>query len=125
MKKGDDQKKLAYALFDAMNKRQFTALEPSLSDDLVFDFPGAGQIEGRRRVLLFLNALLRKYPRLEFTVTDVFYEADRMCAVWSNKGVSSSGQPYSNQGVTLFLLSGDKVQFISDYFKDTSFINQD
>ena len=114
---------MAYAFFDAMNHRRFTDLEPVLSENVVFDFPGSGQVEGRRRVLLFLHALLRKYPQLEFTVSDVVSEDNRVCAVWSNKGIDSSGASYENRGMTLMVMAGTQVRFISDYFKDTSFVN--
>ena len=116
-----DKKAVAEALFEAMNKRDFSNLEPLLSEDLVFDFPGAGRIEGSRRVLLFLKALLRQYPELRFSLMDVFGESNLVCASWSNEGKHISGEDYRNEGVTLLRFDAGKLVFISDYFKDTSF----
>ena len=111
----------ASGIFAAMNSRDLSGLEPHLADDAVFDFPGAGSITGKKKILLFLKVLFRKYPRLKFTVEDILLEGDRACAVWSNQGEDTSGSPYQNRGITLVRVAKGKIVFISDYFKDTSF----
>lgn len=108
-------------IFEAMNARNLSLVEPYLAEHAVFDFPGAGCIAGRKRILLFLKALFRKYPRLTFTVEDIFSEGERACAVWSNEGEDSKGSPYKNHGITLVRIQEGHIIFISDYFKDTSF----
>jgi steroid delta-isomerase-like uncharacterized protein len=114
---------LASRLFEAMNSRDFNTLEAFVTEDVSFDFPGAGTIEGKRRVILFMKALLRKYPRLEFTVSDVVTSEGRAVAVWTNIGERSDGAAYHNSGVTLFHFENGMIRFISDYFKDTSFVS--
>ncbi|HAN19433.1 MAG: hypothetical protein A2X13_02045 [Bacteroidetes bacterium GWC2_33_15] len=116
-------KHLAQGVFDAMNKRDFSDMQMNISEDLVFDFPGAGRIAGAKRVILFLNALLRKYSTLTFSVSEIFIDAERACAIWTNQGEYKDGKLYSNSGVTIFHFSGGKISFMSDYFKDTSFTN--
>ncbi|HUS86504.1 MAG TPA: nuclear transport factor 2 family protein [Bacteroidales bacterium] len=117
-------RELAELVFKAMNRRDFSILEPYLTEDVVFDFPGAGRIEGFKRVLIFLKALLRKYPVLVFDVSEVIIDEDRMCAIWTNEGKDIDGNSYSNSGNTVLNLSEGKITFISDYFKDTSFANK-
>ncbi len=114
----------ARSLFKAMNTRGFQEFENLVSEDVVFDFPGAGRIAGIKRVLVFLKALLRKYPKLTFTVSEIITDNQKACAVWTNKGEDADGNPYSNSGLTLLYFSGNKLTFISDYFKDTSFVKQ-
>ena len=116
-------KKLAKGVFEAMNKRDFSEMQKNITENLTFDFPGAGKIEGAKRVVIFLTALLRKYSVLQFNVSEVFTEGERACAIWTNKGESKDGQPYSNSGVTVFQFSEGKISSMSDYFKDTSFTN--
>lgn len=116
-------KHLAQGVFDAMNKRDFSDMQMNISEDLVFDFPGAGRIAGAKRVILFLNALLRKYSTLTFSVSEIFIDGERACAIWANQGEYKDGKSYSNSGVTIFHFSGEKISFMSDYFKDTSFTN--
>ncbi len=79
-------------------------------------------MEGRKRILLFFKVLLRKYPRLEFNVKEIIVEADKVCVVWTNHGKDRKSTPYRNHGVTFIRLSEGKIVFISDYFKDTSFV---
>ncbi len=112
----------AESVFIAMNTRDFSKLEKIISVDIVFDFPGAGRIEGYQRVLIFLKALLRKYPELTFTVSEIIADKHRACAVWTNKGKDIEGNSYANSGITLLHFSEDKITLISDYFKNTSFV---
>ena len=113
---------LTNSVFDAMNTRDFTVLEKNVTDDVAFDFPGAGRIEGSKRVILFLKALLRKYPRLTFSVSEIITDRQKACAVWTNEGENSEGKLYANSGMTLLHFNDAKIVFISDYFKDTSFV---
>jgi ketosteroid isomerase-like protein len=112
----------ARAFFTAMNARDFTALELHLAPEVTFDFPGAGAIEGSRRMLFFLKLLFRKYSRLVFTVQEVLADGERACVVWSNEGETAEGGPYRNSGVTFMHFSYGRIVSLSDYFKDTSFI---
>lgn len=112
---------LAQSIFTALNTRKLSAFERQLSETAVFDFPGAGRIEGPGRILVFFKVLFRKYPRLKFTVDDILVAGQRACVVWTNEGESARGTLYKNSGITLVRLSGGKIDFISDYFKDTSF----
>ena len=122
MDKTSNINEMAEAVFHAMNTRDFSVFEQFITDDVVFDFPGVGKAEGSRRTLLLLKSLLRKYPKLHFTVSDIISLDDRACAVWTNEGEDIKGKPYANSGVTLLYLTKGKISFISDYFKDTSFV---
>jgi ketosteroid isomerase-like protein len=122
MDKSFTKQDIARSIFNAMNTRDFSEFENFVSEDVVFDFPGAGRIEGYKRVIIFLKALLRKYPELKFTVSEIITDNQRACAVWTNEGEDTDGNPYSNGGITLLYFRGNKLTFISDYFKDTSFV---
>jgi len=122
MEKGFSNRELAKVIFSTMNKRDLSYLEKHLSEDAAFDFPGPGIIDGKKRILLFLKILFRKYPRLEFSLEDIIVEGDQACAIWTNEGEDKKGTPYKNRGITLIRFSGGKIVFISDYFKDTSFV---
>ena len=122
MDTGISNRELAEAIFTTMNGRDASHLEQYLAADAIFDFPGPGRIEGPRRILVFLKVLFRKYPRLEFSVEDILVDGDQACGVWKNEGEDKQGRPYQNSGVTLMRFSKGKIVFISDYFKDTSFV---
>jgi ketosteroid isomerase-like protein len=112
----------AEVVFRAINSRDFTEFEQMVTDDVSFDFPGAGIVEGSRRTLLLLKSILRKYPELIFTISEIIAQENRAVVIWTNKGKDHQGNPYANSGVTLLHFSQGKISFISDYFKDTSFV---
>ena len=116
------RKELPKLVFNAMNIRDFSILDPYLNENVVLDFPGAGRIESLKKVIIFMKALLRKYPILKFNISDVISENERSCVVWTNKGEKLNGEPYSNSGISLVHFYGGKIILISDYFKDTSFL---
>ena len=111
----------AEQIFAAMNSRDVSELAPYIAEEATFDFPGAGCITGKKRILLFFKILFRKYPRLFFRIDDIIVEGDRACAVWSNEGEDAHGTAYQNRGITLVRTADGQITFISDYFKDTSF----
>ena len=116
-----DYKKIAVSIFDAMNTNEFSVFKQNAADDISFDFPGTNRIEGVKRVILFFKVLLRKYKKLKFFVNEVIIGDEKVCVVWTNQGIYQDGTNYENRGISLFHFKGDKVIFISDYFKDTSF----
>ena len=114
-------RQLSEIFFNALNSRDHSDLLAHLAEDAVLDFPGAGRIEGRRRIIAFVRVLFRKFPRLEFTIHDVIVEKERACVVWTNRGERANGDAYRNSGITFAKINDGKIVYISDYFKDTSF----
>ncbi len=112
---------LVEILFAALNSRDLSTLEHHLAEDAGFDFPGPGLISGRKKILLFMKILFRKYRRLNFSVTRIIVGQDCACAIWTNEGEEKNGKSYSNSGITFLQFSEGKIIFLSDYFKDTSF----
>lgn len=115
-------KDLVSILFGAMNTRNLSELEDHLSEEIVFDFPGSGTIQGKKKVLTFLKVLFRQYPKLDFKVENLIREAEQVCVLWSNRGMRKDGKLYQNRGVTIIKVSNGKIISLSDYFKDTSFV---
>ena len=114
---------VASAIFEAMNSKNMAILEPYLNEGVRFDFPGTAQVVGKKRVLIFLKVLLRKYPDIVFQVQDAIVDHDKVCIVWTNSARLETDQPYQNSGLTLVHCDNGLITFISDYFKDTSFVN--
>lgn len=121
MNKKEYYKNTAVLLFDSMNKKDFTEITKRMSEDVQFDFPGVKMIEGIRKVSVFFGILLRKYSELIFEVQDIITENEKLCIIWTNSGKYMNGKEYKNSGMTLIHFKEDKIIFLSDYFKDTSF----
>lgn len=117
----EDKDRIARALFTAMEIRDFSIIENDLNEEIRFDFPGAGLLEGRKRVLLFMKAMLRRYRSLTFDISDCVIQDTRACVIWTNRGEYLDGSPYANSGITLVHFDDRGIVFLSDYFKDTGF----
>ncbi|MBN2663799.1 MAG: nuclear transport factor 2 family protein [Bacteroidales bacterium] len=117
-------KQISTLVFDALNSRDFSKIIDHFSEDIIFDFPGVGEIKSSKKVLIFLKALLRKYSSLKFTLTDFIEENKNICIIWTNEGIKNDGFEYKNRGVSIFKFDDYKIVYLSDYFKDTSFTQQ-
>lgn len=116
-----NKKEIIYGIFKAISNKDFSDMETFMDDNIVLDFPGVKRAEGKKRVLLLLNAILRKYVKIKFDVHDVILDHNKAVAVWSNKGLTNTNENYENRGLTLVEFYNEKVTLLSDYFKDTSF----
>lgn len=117
-------KELAYKLFEAMNEQDFDVFDSLMDENAILDFPGVERMVGKKKIKVFFKILFRKYKSLTFTVNDVIEDvtSNKYCAIWENVGVEPGGRNYRNAGNTVIHFSGNKIIFLSDYFKDTSFV---
>jgi ketosteroid isomerase-like protein len=120
--KSSDIKNVIQKFFETVNKRQYDRLRAFFSPDIVFFFPGTKPLHGPHKVLQLLKIIAHRYPDLMFEVIDIIIQDDQAAVVWKNRGKDLHGSPYQNEGVTIFRLENGRIGFMSDYFKDTSFV---
>ncbi len=113
--------KLINKFFELLNNKDFKNLQNFLSPDVVFYFPGTKPLHGHKKVIQLFRVIYRRYPDLTFKIKDMIIQKNKIATVWENSGNDTKGNPYQNEGVTLFKIEDGKVKYISDYFKDTSF----
>ena len=106
--------------FDCMSQRKDGQLENLLSDSAEFYFPKTQPLLGKDRILKFFKFLWRQYPELTFQIQRVILQGKTAAVHWTNRGMNRKGTPYENEGVTFLEIRGDKIVYISDFFKDTS-----
>jgi ketosteroid isomerase-like protein len=106
--------------FDALNRRDLEQMGGLLAEGAEFYFPKTQPLTGKERILRFFKILFHRYSELLFHVERTIVEGQRAAVHWTNRGVSRKGEPYDNEGVTLFE-EGDegRIVFMSDFFKDT------
>lgn len=109
------------AVFGIMNARNLEQLNDILDVNAVFYFPGTPPIKGAQKIKTFLKVLFRRYPQLSFTTKRLIAEDNCAAVEWTNKGVDRTGELYTNEGVTVVELKNNRIVYISDTFKDTSF----
>jgi ketosteroid isomerase-like protein len=105
--------------FDVFNDRDLDKLGNLLTENAQFYFPKTQPLLGKKQIIRFFNILFRQYPELEFKIQRKIIQEEMAAVHWTNRGASKRGEPYENEGVTLFEMEGDKIRFISDFFKDT------
>jgi ketosteroid isomerase-like protein len=105
--------------FEVFNTRDMDRMGELLNEDAEFYFPKTQPLIGRERILKFLNILFRQYSELSFEIQRIICEGGNAAVHWTNKGRSRRKEPYQNEGVTILEMKGNKISFISDFFKDT------
>ena len=106
--------------FDLVNKRDLKRLEEVLTEGAEFYFPKTRPLQGRNQITRFFTILFRQYPELEFRIHRKIFQGSMAAVHWTNRGVNRRGEIYENEGATIIEMEGDKISFISDFFKDTA-----
>ena len=110
------------SFFTLLNNRDFESLKNHLTPDVTFYFPGTKPLVGPQKVIQLLRIIYRRYAHLTFSIEDIIIQRNKIAVVWSNSGNDVRGRLYKNRGVTIFKIEKDKIAYISDFFKDTSFV---
>ena len=105
--------------FEAVNQRDLDGMGLRLDHDAEFYFPKTQPLIGRDRIQRFFKILFRQFPKLTFKVERVIVQEQQAAVHWTNRGAGRDQKPYENEGVTLLEWEGDKIRFMSDFFKDT------
>ena len=107
------------AFFDVFNSRNLEQMGELLHTEAEFYFPKTQPLLGKDRILKFLKLLFRQYPELSFTVVRVICQENLAAVHWTNRGMNRRKEPYENEGVSIIIMEGANIKFISDFFKDT------
>jgi ketosteroid isomerase-like protein len=105
--------------FEVSNSRDIDRMGELLNEDAEFYFPKTQPLIGRERILKFINILFRQYPEMSFEIQRIICEGSNAAVHWTNTGRSRRKEPYQNEGVTILEMKDNKINFISDFFKDT------
>jgi hypothetical protein len=104
--------------------RDIQNLSKWFHDKSVLWMPPSEPVEGQRRILTLFKLIFRMYSDLNWKVTEynivsptrVIYSTDS----WGVIG-SAPGTPYKNNILTIVDFNTEgKIDFLSDYFKDTA-----
>lgn len=105
--------------FEFVSNKKLEQMGDFLKTDARLYFPKTQPLVGKERILKFFQVLFRQYPELTFTVQDTIVQQHKVAVHWTNRGITRKGEPYENEGVTLFVFEDGQVAFMSDFFKNT------
>ena len=105
--------------FEVFNARNLEEMGNLLNPEAELYFPKTQPLIGKDRVLKFLKLLFRQYPELSFTVVRVICQGNQAAVHWTNRGKNRRQETYENEGATILEFEAGKINWISDFFKDT------
>ena len=110
---------LIVGFFRAVNEHNTDQMADLFTEDAEFYFPKTQPLIGKEKILRFFKILFRQYPELSFNIERLIIEGNQAAVHWTNRGKNRKGDPYENEGVTIFEEEEDMIVFMSDFFKDT------
>jgi steroid delta-isomerase-like uncharacterized protein len=82
-----DNKHIARSWFDAMNQRDFAAIDRLFATDYILHYPGIPEgARGGDVIRELVSAYVAAFPDLRFTVTRLIAEADTVLVAWTAEG---------------------------------------
>jgi ketosteroid isomerase-like protein len=111
--------KVTTDFFACVNSRDLSRLADLLTEKARLFFPKTQPIHGKDRILKFLRILFRQYPELTFQINRIIIQENQAAVHWQNRGTIRKSESYENEGVTWLEFVDGRIDFISDFFKDT------
>ncbi len=105
--------------FDVFNRRELEKMAVLLDSHSELYFPKTRPLIGRERIFKFINILFKQYPQLQFEIQGIIHQGDRAAVHWKNRGRNRKGEAYYNEGVSWMVFKNNRIQWMSDFFKDT------
>jgi steroid delta-isomerase-like uncharacterized protein len=125
-----DARSLVQRLYDALNRRDFDALDEIVSPDLLHhSLPGMTGRDGLKRTLI---GYYQGFPDLNHSVEDVVVEADRVAVRTHNSGThlgsflghAPSGRRFSATALSLYRIDGGVIREIWEVFDTVAMLQQ-
>lgn len=121
--------------FESINRRDLDAFLANWADDATFVFPGhisvSGAKVGKPAIADYFRKLLDQYPKLTFTVKNVFVQnvlalggTNALAVEWDIQVTNRNGRDLASSGVTIIHVKRSKVVFARDYVFDEEMVRQ-
>jgi ketosteroid isomerase-like protein len=119
-------KRMARSSFDAFNQRDLKKATKGFAEEATYTMGGnisiSGITKGKKAIETLFAKLLEHYPKMQFTVRDVFVSNIFAMGATNNVAVeydvtytSREGKEFHNSGVTIARVKGGKVVSMQDY----------
>jgi ketosteroid isomerase-like protein len=116
--------------FDALNRRDVAEFMAGYAEDATFSFPGnvpiGGETRGKKQIEAVLVRILERFPKMKFTVKEVFVSnifalggSNNIAVEWDLAQENREGKEFLNSGMTVVSAKGGKIVASRMYFYDT------
>jgi ketosteroid isomerase-like protein len=117
------------SVFDAWNRRDFAKFWASWAEDCSYAFPGSisvsGQTKGKKAIEACHIKMLEHFPRMDFTVKDVFVSSifavggtNNIAVEWDLAYTNREGKNFHTSGMTAIRVKGGKSISVQEYISD-------
>jgi len=123
-------KRVARSSFDALNRRDLAKVTADLAEDGTWTFPGnvpiSGETKGKKAVEAAMADWMEHYPKINFTVKEVFVSnifamgaTNNIAVEWDIALTNLEGKEFHNSGVSIMRVKGGKAVAIKEYIFNT------
>jgi ketosteroid isomerase-like protein len=112
-------KRMARSSFDLINRREITKLRAGYAENVTWNFPGntpiSGEMKGKKAVEAAFAKMCEQFPKMQFTVKDVFVSNISALGGTNNIAVEyevikiPDGEESRIRGVSIIRVKGGKV----------------
>jgi len=121
--------------FDALSRHDLAKIMAICAEDATFIFPGntpvSGENKGKKAVEACFAKIMEKFPKLDFTVKEVFVSnifalgaTNNVAVEWDVTETNREGKEFRNSGVTIIRIKGGKAVAIRDYICNTDILKE-
>jgi ketosteroid isomerase-like protein len=128
-------KKQGGAAYELLNRHDLAKTVAGFADDITLTFPGktpiSGVTRGKKAVEAFFAKMFEQFPKINFTVKEVFVSnifafgtTINVAVEWELVYTNRHSKEFVNSGVTTMRVKGAKVVAIQDYITDLDILNE-
>jgi ketosteroid isomerase-like protein len=123
----EENKRTVVRYFDILTRNDIPAIMALYDDSMMLHVPGNTLISGtfgKTQLAEFASRVLEAFPKgLQFTVTGMVAEGDKVAVQAESRGVHVSGKPYHNQYHFLITVRDGRI-FESREYMDTEQVTE-
>jgi len=111
-----------HAFMADLEARDLDRLKSWFTPESILWIPPSDAIQGQQRIVVMFRLIFRMYTEIHWKVTEIYaVSPSRYIFLTDSWGVIGKQTPYKNNVVTIIeFTSSGKIQFLSDYFKNTA-----
>jgi ketosteroid isomerase-like protein len=102
------------AMYDAYLGGRPIEMTAPMADDVWIRFLGQADFRGLERAKEFFSQNNEMFSDLHFSIERVIIDGEYAAALWTERAVTSAGEPWLNHGVDVFHVRDGLIRFVHE-----------
>ncbi|HUW78216.1 MAG TPA: nuclear transport factor 2 family protein [Candidatus Nanopelagicaceae bacterium] len=102
------------AMYDAYLGGRPIEMTTSMVDDVWIRFLGHADFHGLERAKEFFSQNNEMFSELEFEIERVVIDGEYAATLWTERAITSAGEPWFNHGVDVFHVRDGLIRFVHE-----------